>query len=615
MKPPSTSAYNTVASEESNDTKSQVIPHTSPISTKEPSDGIVGGETWTRGELQPLAYRDKKFAIAFWVHFLFVIVTSSFAPSIIRDIVQDVQESRSIEILKKNRLLHVLDVDREMEPKLYDGAPGGYSTTQDSNANSLTINHVRSFNTEFGNNTENVNHNSHDYNNRDFDTRNGSDPFGGLDLSRAMSFSVFVIAASIFISLGFLLVALFYLQHHAEEIIKGSFFFIIGYFASKGIHSLLSSGLPDINNFNGSSQGREMIRKANEDGKFAIASIDFILCIFFACYAKAFWKNIPFAASTMRTGVTACKSNLGVFTFAFFTPLLNVLILTVQTMALVTILNFLGAFEEQDAATSKTSVYMAVTLFILSVFWTWEVTKNVSVAIVSGAVGTWWFTPREASSFCSSAVTGSIRRATTYSFGSICFGSLIVTVLNVANDSLIRLRQSKQCLLLFCVVQCLLELLEKLAEYFNKWAMIYVGLYGYDFLTAGKSAVTLFKARGWSSIISNNLVHRALMTVATFISLATGLLVSIIWNLSQFNNSDNQVVQLFSFIYFYIGFVVSLINSNILLSVIGAASDTAIVCFAEASCELEVNHPELSVMMHVSYAQAWPEVDFRREQV
>jgi hypothetical protein len=68
-------------------------------------------------------------------------------------------------------------------------------------------------------------------------------------------------------------------------------------------------------------------------------------------------------------------------------------------------------------------------------------------------------------------------------------------------------------------------------------------------------------------------------------------------------------------IYFYVAFIISLINSNLLLSVIGAASDTAIVCFAEASCELDVNHPELSAMMHETYAQAWPEVDFRTEHV
>lgn len=36
------------------------------------------------------------------------------------------------------------------------------------------------------------------------------------------------------------------------------------------------------------------------------------------------------------------------------------------------------------------------------------------------------------------------------------------------------------------------------------------------------------------------------MTVATFISLATGLVITVIWNLFEFNESDCQVVKLFS---------------------------------------------------------------------
>ena len=68
-------------------------------------------------------------------------------------------------------------------------------------------------------------------------------------------------------------------------------------------------------------------------------------------------------------------------------------------------------------------------------------------------------------------------------------------------------------------------------------------------------------------------------------------------------------------IYFYAAFMVSLINASVLLSVVGAASDTAIVCFAEAPADLEENHPELSAMMHQTYAQAWPNVNFRHEVV
>jgi hypothetical protein len=44
-----------------------------------------------------------------------------------------------------------------------------------------------------------------------------------------------------------------------------------------------------------------------------------------------------------------------------------------------------------------------------------------------------WFAPDEASGFCSKAVTDSSARASTYSLGSICLGSLLTAILQVSN--------------------------------------------------------------------------------------------------------------------------------------------------------------------------------------
>jgi hypothetical protein len=65
--------------------------------------------------------------------------------------------------------------------------------------------------------------------------------------------------------------------------------------------------------------------------------------------------------------------------------------------------------------------------------------------------------------------------------------------------------------------------IERIAEYFNKWAFIYVGLYGYGYIQAGKAVMDLFKARGWSTIISDNLVNRLLGIVILLIGLLTGV--------------------------------------------------------------------------------------------
>lgn len=40
-------------------------------------------------------------------------------------------------------------------------------------------------------------------------------------------------------------------------------------------------------------------------------------------------------------------------------------------------------------------------------------------------------------------------------------------------------------------------------QYFNQWAFVFVGLYGYNFLESGKNVINLFKTRGWTTIITD----------------------------------------------------------------------------------------------------------------
>ena len=59
-------------------------------------------------------------------------------------------------------------------------------------------------------------------------------------------------------------------------------------------------------------------------------------------------------------------------------------------------------------------------------------------------------------------------------------------------------------------------------EYFNRWAFIYVGLYGYDFMTAGKNVIRLFKSRGWTMVINDDLVGNVLFFQALGIGALCG---------------------------------------------------------------------------------------------
>ena len=101
------------------------------------------------------------------------------------------------------------------------------------------------------------------------------------------------------------------------------------------------------------------------------------------------------------------------------------------------------------------------------------------------------FAPEDATSCCSSGMIGSLIRAMTTSFGSICFGSLLVAIVQ-ATRALAEAARNNDNQILVCIADCLLSCLQSILEYFNKWAFVYVGLYGYSYIEAGKSEFVLF---------------------------------------------------------------------------------------------------------------------------
>ena len=157
--------------------------------------------------------------------------------------------------------------------------------------------------------------------------------------------------------------------------------------------------------------------------------------------------------------------------------------------------------------------------------------------------------------------------------------------------------------ILLCCAECLLGCLEALAEYFNKWAFVYVGLYGYSFIDSGKNVTTLFKTRGWTTIITDNLVGSVLAMLSVGVGLITGLIGILLASMKGLGAE-------FAGGAFAVGFIVGLVLTSVLMSVVESATNTVIVCYAEAPAEFEQNHPELSRSMRETWRQAWP-VEFR----
>jgi hypothetical protein len=180
-------------------------------------------------------------------------------------------------------------------------------------------------------------------------------------------------------------------------------------------------------------------------------------CVMFAagiCYAKIVWPRIPFAAANLNTALTAVKSNMGLTFCAYL-----MLFLAFGW----SLLWFVGMGNA--VSSSNTPILF---LLLVSYFWVHQVLTNTIHVTTAGTIGTWWFVPQEADSCWSTAISDSFMRATTYSFGSICLGSLIVAIVQALRTMAHMARDNEDYQIIVCVIDCILSCIEDILEYLNK---------------------------------------------------------------------------------------------------------------------------------------------------
>lgn len=194
-------------------------------------------------------------------------------------------------------------------------------------------------------------------------------------------------------SLGVSAASLQLMTQHAEQLIQASL--------------LASIGLLVVNT----------VTLFAAEGVTGFALVWLLVLVATCLYAHTVWHRIPFAASTLRTALECLRTNGGVFVLAYLVSV------AAMVWVLVWIMAFAGVSSHYYYHGGNSSVgILGVILLVLSYHWTTQVLKNVIHVTVSGVVGTWWFDPLDASSLFSPAIQDSWKRATTYSFGSICMG-------------------------------------------------------------------------------------------------------------------------------------------------------------------------------------------------
>jgi len=334
------------------------------------------------------------------------------------------------------------------------------------------------------------------------------------------------------------------------------------------------------------------------------AAVCALLGMLTLCYYYCVQGEIPFAGANLSVACEAVQAHRGTIGVSFLALVLQLawMLLWILCAASIYRANAPVCTNAQQMCERKVAwgPYFGL---LVSFFWGLQVFRNVSHTTTAGAVGSWWFRPQD-----TAVVGGALRRACTWSFGSICFGSLLVAILRALEQMARNARKGGgEEGALACVLECILAQLRALLEWINRWAFTYVGIYGYSFAVAGQAVFDLFKTRGWTMIINDGLIENTLSLVALMNgALCAGVGVALVTaEKSSFQGAGlldgGDLLQQAQIAVAVVGFLVGLAMSTVVMSVVESAACTVFVGFAQDPNALRVGRPAAHHRLMLAY--------------
>jgi len=328
----------------------------------------------------------------------------------------------------------------------------------------------------------------------------------------------------------------------------------------------------------------------------------------------AYWgyrSRIPLASLLIQVTMDVAKHHKSVYVVAFLALLLQAALSVWFTFtAIATYAKWTPGNPSCNNGSSCSSGKVAGLVFYetFSYLWTSQVIGNVALATMAGGpFGSWYyFGPREQGMMPKHVTLSAFGRASTLSLGSIAFGSLIVTLLDLIRMILNAVRNSGnqdghpvQVILAVCA-ECFIGCIEGLIQWFNRYAYIEIALYGKPYMKAAKDTWTLLVDRGIDAIVNDSLVSMTLTWGAYSVGMLCSLFAYIYLRSTHPSyNVDGQYTAPVILFAFLIGLQFSLTLS----SAVEAGVSTIFVGLGEDPQVLAIRAPELFGLIASTYPQ------------
>jgi hypothetical protein len=155
------------------------------------------------------------------------------------------------------------------------------------------------------------------------------------------------------------------------------------------------------------------------------------MTIFAVLAIVSYWfmrKRIPLAKIILVSIIRAANQYKSVYVFALFFLIVQTAWSVWTAWTLVAVYQrFTPGAQAAGSSASSAAVTGLIVLVVFAYYWTSELIKAVAYTTAAGIYGTWYYCATKPAQ----AAMSSLKRSLTYSFGSLCFGSLILALLDI----------------------------------------------------------------------------------------------------------------------------------------------------------------------------------------
>ncbi|KAL2834936.1 plasma-membrane choline transporter-domain-containing protein [Aspergillus cavernicola] len=338
--------------------------------------------------------------------------------------------------------------------------------------------------------------------------------------------------------------------------------------------------------------------------------IVFLIFGVFAIVCFISWiPRIPFTAFMLQTSMDVSRRYGHMFLVSAIGGLISVAFAAWFSVTLVAIY---VAFEPSsdgvnpsctNGGCSTARVIGLVVYITFAMYWISEWIKNTVHTTIAGVYGSWYFWSNSPRGMPAGATRGAFKRATTYSFGSISFGSLIIAIINCLRQACSVAQRNEAAegnlfgSIMFWVLGCFISLLDWLVTFFNRYAFCHIALYGKAYIPSAKDTWTMMKDRGIDALVTDCLIGPVLTMGSVFVSYVCALLAYLYLQFTDpsYNSGGDFTAVIMAF-----SFVIGLQICQILMTPVSSGIETIFAAMAWDPQVLMTQHPDLyQKMIHL----------------